>query len=122
MATDFQIIVSFTPGQALATWSLDGKTDFTIKAQKGDSLTFTFNGPDPAEQMSDGIVLSGPRKQSPHVSPFQKTQLPIKNGGSVAIENDGSWGFSIAFTTTRDTLNGFYFLPDPELEVGSTCV
>lgn len=122
MANNFQIAVNFVAGQALATWSLNGKTDFTIQAQKNDTLTFTFTGSDPAETMTDGVVFSGPRKHASAASPFKKTQLPITNGGSVTVENDGSWGFSIAFTTTKDTLNGFYFLPDPELEVGSTCV
>lgn len=119
MASNYQITVNFIPDQPLATWSLDGKTDFTIQAKKGDSLTFTFTGPDAAETMTDGVVFSGPRKHSSQSSPFKKTQLPIRNGDSVTVENDGLWGFSIAFTTTKDTLNGFYFLPDPELEVGS---
>jgi hypothetical protein len=120
MPTNYPIKVTYTPGQPLASWSLDGKTDFTIQAQKGDTLSFTFASADGIGQtMLGGLLLSGPRRHSSHKSPFQHHQIAIGDGSSVKIENDGLWGFAIAFSATQDDTEAFYFLPDPELEVGS---
>jgi hypothetical protein len=121
MATDHQINIKFNSGKPLATWSIGGKSESMINAQQGDTLTFNFDSPDLIEmKLSDAVLFAGPRKHSSHGSPFHKSQIQLEDGSKVKVENDGVWGFSIAFTTTQDGVNSFYFLPDPELEVGST--
>lgn len=121
MATDHQITIKFTTGKPLATWSIGGKSEAMINAQKGDTLTFTFDtAAMTATTLSDAMLFAGPRERSSHTSPFYKNQIALEDGSKVKVVNDGVWGFSIAFTTTQDGLSDFYFLPDPELEVGST--
>src|SRR5690242_4364984 len=89
MATDHQILIQFTSGQPLATWSLGGKNESVISAQQGDTLSFSFDTP--PGTLTDAMIFAGPRKRSPHNSPFQKNQIAIANGSKVKIENDGLW-------------------------------
>ncbi|VXB82846.1 hypothetical protein [Massilia sp. 9I] len=122
MATQYDVTIQFNPGNPMATWSIDGKIEALIAAQKGDTLAFNFEMPDsPAMELASAMLFAGPRQPSTQISPFNKTQIPIVQGSKVRVEHDGLWGFSIAFTAvTKDGISSFYFLPDPELEVGST--
>ena len=119
---DYHLTIKTIKDEPLATCYLDGEPVSMIQAQKNDTLTFQFDAPAGTSMtLSDAMVFAGPRKHSQHSSPIQKNQFPVKNGESVKIDNDGSWGFAIAFTMTQDSLSSFFFLPDPELEVGSHC-
>jgi len=122
MANDYNIAIQFNPGNPMATWSIDGKIEALITAQPGDTLTFDFRLPDsPAVELASAMLFAGPRQPATAPSPFNATQIPLVQGSKVKVQNDGFWGFSIAFTTTnKEGTSGFYFLPDPELEVGST--
>jgi hypothetical protein len=118
---DYNIAIQFNPGNPMATWSIDGKVEALIKAEAGDTLTFDFRLPDsPSLELASAMLFAGPRKPASEPSPFNSTQIPLVQGSKVKVANDGFWGFSIAFTTTNQQgTSGFYFLPDPELEVGS---
>jgi hypothetical protein len=122
MASECEITIQFNPGNPMATWSIDGKIEALIKAQVGDQLSFHFKMPDtPPSELASAMLFAGPRKPSTAISPFRQKQIPITQGSKVKVEHDGLWGFSIAFTTVaQDGVNSFFFLPDPELEVGST--
>lgn len=122
MATQYDITIQFNPGNPMATWSIDGKIEALITAQVGDTLAFNFEMPDsPTLELASATLFAGPRKPATDISPFNKTQIPLTQGSKVKVEHDGFWGFSIAFTTvTKDGVSSFFFLPDPELEVGST--
>lgn len=121
MASEYAITIQFNPGNPMATWSIDGKIEAQIKAQAGDQLVFRFEMPDtPSCELAGAMLFAGPRKPSHAISPFRQKQIPLTQGSKVKVEHDGLYGFSIAFTTvTKDGVNSF-FLPDPELEVGST--
>ena len=122
MATDYNITIHFNPGIPMATWSIDGKIEALIKANVGDTLTFDFRLPDtPSVELASAMLFAGPRKPASAHSPFNQSQIPLVQGSKVKVANDGFWGFSIAFTTTnKEGVSSFFFLPDPELEVGST--
>jgi len=122
MASNYNITIQFNPGNPMATWSVDGKIEAFISAQIGDTLAFNFEMPDtPSVELASATLFAGPRKPATDISPFNKTQIQIVQGSKVKVEHDGFWGFSIAFTTvTQNGVSSFYFLPDPELEVGST--
>ncbi len=118
---DYTITIQYNPGNPMATWSIDGKIEAAIAAQVGDTLTFDFEMPEtPSVKLASAMLFAGPRKPSASISPFHRSQMPIVQGSKLKVEHDGDWGFSIAFTTTTDGVSSFYFLPDPELEVGST--
>jgi len=119
---DYNIAIQFNPGNPMATWSIDGKIEALIKAQPDDTLTFDFRLPDsPSVTLSSAMLFAGPRKPESLPSPFNHSQIPLVQGSKVKVTNDGLWGFSIAFTTiSQEGISSFYFLPDPELEVGST--
>ncbi len=121
MATDYNISIQFNPGNPMATWSIDGKIEALIKADVDDTLTFDFRLPDrPSVSLASAMLFAGPRKPAESPSPFNATQIPLVQGSKVKVSNEGFYGFSIAFTTTnQDGTTGFFFLPDPELEVGS---
>lgn len=122
MASDYNITIQFNPGNPMATWSIDGKIEALIAAQVGDTLSFDFRLPDtPSMELTSAMLFAGPRKPSTDVSPFNQSQIPLVQGSKVKVAHEGLWGFSIAFTTaTKDGVSSFYFLPDPELDVGST--
>lgn len=122
MANNYNITIQCNAGKPLASWSLNGKTPALIDAQVGDTLTFDFRLPDsPPATLSSATLFSGPRKPEEGSSPFQQKQIQLAQGAQVKIQNKGFYGFAIAFTTTdQDGVNNFFFLPDPELEVGST--
>lgn len=109
--------INFVADNPQATW-LDEQGSDRIKARMGDSITFHFKGPG---QVGDALMMSGPRRKDTSGAPFE-------GGGQINIEPDtpytidkekGLWGFSIMFKTSKDGVDKFYFLPDPELEVGS---
>ena len=122
MASNYNISIQYNPNNPMATWSIDGKTTDLITAQVGDTLSFNFEMPEtPSTTLSSATLFTGPRKPSADKSPFDKNQIPIEQGSKLQVAHNGYWGFSIAFTTTTaDGVSSFYFLPDPELEVGST--
>ncbi|MCC2957412.1 hypothetical protein LK542_17485 [Massilia sp. IC2-477] len=122
MASNYNITIQFNPGNPMATWSIDDKIEALINAQVGDTLTFGFRIPDsPAVELSSAMLFAGPRKPAEAISPFNQTQIPLVQGSKVKVQNEGFYGFSIAFSTTdKQGVSNFYFLPDPELDVGST--
>lgn len=114
-----QIEIIYDANNPQATWAPRPKGSNQIPAEKGDTISFTFTGPD---TVTDAVMLTGPRKENANRSPFGGgTQINIVPDSEYKIDKaKGLWGFAIAFTTTgADGTVSFYFLPDPELEVGS---
>ena len=112
------IDIQYVAGNPQASWSLELQSD-RIRARKGDTVSFSFSGPD---ALSDAVMMAGPRRKEIARSPFEGgNQLNIAPDARYKIDQlEGLWGFSVAFTTIgTDGISQFYFLPDPELEVGS---
>lgn len=121
MATEHHIVITATGGAPLATCTIDGVPTSKMTAQPGDTLAFSFVGPkDVTTTLSDAVLFSGPSQHCSEPSPFRSSQIQLTKHPKVLVENDGLWGFAIAFTLTQGSTSTFYFLPDPELEVGST--
>ncbi len=117
MQTGHSITVVCEEGKDLASWSTDGKTPPVIKAQKGDLITFNFEVPGTLVQAT---LLSGPRKKSTTASLFGSNPIDVTKKQTLKVGNsNGHWGFAIAIEAEQDGVSNFYFLPDPELEVGS---
>ncbi|UVW27241.1 hypothetical protein [Massilia sp. H6] len=115
-----EINVIYQAGQPQATWTPRPQGTDRIQANVNDTISFVFDGP---ETLTNAVMMSGPRKKGEDGSPFDGgNQINIVPGTPYTIDkNAGLWGFSIAFTTVNaDGVSNFYFLPDPELEVGST--
>lgn len=122
MATEYDISIQFNPNNPMATWSIDGKSEALITAKVGDTLSFNFVMPTrPSVELQNATLFAGPRHPSTRSSPFGSAQIQIAQGSKLTVQNPGLWGFAIAFSTVaKDGVSSFYYLPDPELEVGST--
>lgn len=126
MTTQYTIDVICTPGQPLATWNLKGKPhNDLLRVDMGDTLLFQIRDPSGAllNDMTECMLMSGPMKGQSKRTPFTvDTPHSLTNAaGKVTIGHlKGHWGFSIAIVNTqKDSTSAFYFLPDPELQVGS---
>ena len=104
-----------------ATWLFDDQLGVeTCKVNPGDQILFTFSGPGIVTQAA---VLTGQLQFEPALWPFKgaggdasvmpKTVLTV--GPSL-----GLWVMCVAFAVLfTDGATKFYFVPDPELQVGS---
>ena len=118
-----QVLVTYVPGQTLATWSLDGvpKKDgdqFTVLP--GDKVAFQFEGPD---DIAECVLISGQMNGRAHgSSPFTEgNRVNLKANSTLNVgRQPGLWGFTISFSTRNsDGTSSFYYLPDPEMDVGT---
>ena len=115
-----EIRVKYDAGNPQASWAPRPQGTDRIQASMNDTISFKFEGPDP---LTDAVMMTGPRMKEAERSPFAGgNQINIEPGARYTIDKEnGLWGFSVAFTTINaDGISNFYFLPDPELEVGST--
>lgn len=116
--SNHHISIIYKEGNSQANLSFNQESD-RILASKGDTLSFSFDGPD---QLNDAVLLVGPRRKQAARSPFDGgNQINIEPEAKYTIDQaNGLWGFSVSFSTVnKDGISQFYFLPDPELQVGS---
>jgi len=116
---NYKIDISFNNDSSTASWGLDGEQPTPIVITALDTVSFHFDGPG---TLSSAILLTGPRDATTlPASPFVGgSQLNIAPDYPLAPSGVfGLWGFAISFTTTSDGVTNFWYLPDPELEVGS---
>jgi len=123
MPQTHQITVTYVQGQTLATWSLNDEPcqdDDSFPAQPGDKVTFQFEGPG---DIAECVLISGQMESSCHgSSPFTEgNRINLKANSTVNIgKYTGTWGFTISFSAHNgDGTTTFYYLPDPEVIVGS---
>lgn len=123
MPQTHQLTVSYVQGQTLATWSLDGmqRDDGDVfEAQPGDKVSFQFDGPG---DIAECVLISGQMESSCHgSSPFSDgNRINLKAHSILTVgANLGTWGFTISFSAHNgDGTTSFYYLPDPELQVGT---
>jgi hypothetical protein len=124
MPQTLQITVTYVEGQTLATWTLQGGTrqDDSFSAQPGDKVSFLFNGPG---DMAECVLISGQMESGSHgSSPFTEgNRINLKANSTVNIgQVEGKWAFTISFSAHNgDGTTAFYYLPDPEIVIGSHC-
>ena len=121
-ATTILNMIDYAADTPIAKWVPNGIAPDRIKANPGDQLSFEYTGPGTVIEV---VVMVGPLVpdcSSP--SPFDApSPVHIKPYQALRIKHDakGIWGFSVAFRTQSETTgaSAFYFVPDPELAVGS---
>lgn len=118
-----QLLVTYVEGQTLATWSLNGVPQDdgdTFNAQPGDKVAFQFAGPG---DIAECVLISGQMNSRCHgSSPFTEgNRVNLKAHSTLNVgQQTGRWGFTISFSTHNgDGTSSFYYLPDPEMDVGS---
>lgn len=118
MQTGHSITVICEKGKDIARWSTNGGTPGVIKAHKGDTVSFTIDAPGTIVQAT---LLSGPRGQGSRGPLFGASPIDLMKKAPLKVgDSTGRWGFAIVIEAQQDGISSFYFLPDPELEVGST--
>ena len=123
MSQTHQLTVTYVAGETLATWSLDGvlrEGGDTFFAEPGDKVAFLFDGPG---DLAECVLISGQMESHCHgSSPFTEgNRVNLKANSTLTVgKAQGTWGFTISFSAhAGDGTTAFYYLPDPEMEVGS---
>jgi hypothetical protein len=123
MSQIHQLTVTYVEGQTLATWSLDGvpqQNDDSFVVQPGDKVAFQFTGPG---DIAECVLISGQMESHCHgSSPFTEgNRINLKANSTVHVGTaEGTWGFTVSFSAHNgDGTTAFYYLPDPEVVVGS---
>lgn len=94
-----------------------------LQFQPGDTIAVNYRGPAPGADISSSILIAGPKKKGLPQSPFDDDGNPVdllKFPLLTIDRKSGRWGFSVSFAVDSGGNTRFYFLPDPELQVGST--
>lgn len=121
MPSTYQLTVTYTEGQEVVTrWDFNnqGMPERCV-VQHGDKIAFRFDGPG---DVAECVLLAGALRNGQGSSPFNEgNRINLKGNSTLTVGNaDGLWGFSIAFTARNaDATSSFYYLPDPEVQVGS---
>lgn len=120
---NYQLTVTYVQGQTLATWSLDGvqhQDGDVIHVSPGDKITFLFAGPG---DIAECVLISGQMQSGTHSSsPFTEgNRINLKANSTVNVGKAlGTWAFTVSFSAYNgDGTTSFFYLPDPEMEVGS---
>ncbi|GAA4655323.1 hypothetical protein GCM10025794_14260 [Massilia kyonggiensis] len=123
MSQTHQLVVTYVPGQTLATWSLDGvqhEDGDQFQVQPGDKVSFQFDGP---SDIAECVLICGQMASRCHgSSPFTEgNRVNLKANSTVTVGKSlGVWGFTVSFSTHNgDGTSSFYYLPDPEMQVGT---
>lgn len=123
MSQTHQLTVTYVAGQTIATWSLDGllrTNDDTFFVEPGDKIAFRFDGPG---DLAECVLISGQMESRCHgSSPFTEgNRINLKANSTLTVgKAEGTWGFTVSFSAhAGDGTTAFYYLPDPEMEVGS---
>jgi hypothetical protein len=123
MSQTHSLTITYVAGQTIATWSLDGvqqANDDSFFVEPGDKVAFQFDGPG---DIAECVLISGQMESRCHgSSPFTEgNRINLKANSTLNVgKAEGTWGFTVSFSThAGDGTTAFYYLPDPEMEVGS---
>ena len=123
MPRTHQLTVTYFQNQTLAAWSLDGvpqKDGDPFLAQPGDKVAFQFEGPG---DIAECVLISGQMQDTSQGStPFvEGNRINLKAHSTLTVgQPTGAWGFTVSFSAhAGDGTTAFYYLPDPEVIVGS---
>ena len=125
MPQTHELTITYVQGQTDATWSLDGaplQDGDAFQAQPGDKIAFLFDGPG---DIAECVLISGQMQSTCHSSsPFvEGNRINLKSHSTLTVgQQFGAWGFTVSFSAHNgDGTTAFYYLPDPEMVVGSHC-
>lgn len=123
--TTYTYTISFPPSSSFAkgSWNpqpavIDGKLQFN----KNDTLQFGYA----VGASVLASVLINAEKNAPSQQPLFSDQgnsidlLKVKDAKLKIAAQKGDWGFTVALCIAQPDGAAFYFVPDPELQVGST--
>lgn len=108
---------------AKPNWKFDNTKPEKCNVKRGDQIEFVFDGP---FKLGECSLLTGRFNNGEPVSPFtvatpvtlqQNQKLTILSTLPLPVE---TWGFTLAFTLITVLGPEFQYIPDPELQVGST--
>lgn len=123
--TDHTFQVYYSKADRQIRWKFDGADDIdTCKVHTSDSIAFSIQpeADDSGGAVVQSVLLSGSQSDQTKGAPFEEGAL-IDLSQTMMLKvgtSTGLWGFSIAFTVAHaDSTTSFYFVPDPELQVGS---
>ncbi|GGZ01983.1 hypothetical protein ACFFTM_08565 [Pseudoduganella plicata] len=111
--------VKFGSGNVNATWLFDQTKSNPCRVSQGDEIEFVFGG---TGKLGECVLLSGTNIANEPASPFSEmTPIRLHQNKVVTISQPSqTWGFTLAFTVITDQGTQFQYIPDPELQVGST--
>jgi hypothetical protein len=124
MPQTHNLTITYVLGQILATWSLDGvphKDGDKFQAQPGDKVAFEYDGPG---DIAECVLISGQMQSGCGASPFvEGNRINLKAHSTLTVsQQQGVWGFTVSISAHNgDGTTAFYYLPDPEMQVGSHC-
>jgi hypothetical protein len=124
MPQTHQLTITYVQGETVATWSLDGtqlEDGDAFLAEPGDKVAFQFDGPG---DIAECVLISGQMQSGCGSSPFvEGNRINLKSHSTLVVSQQmGVWGFTVSFSAhAGDGTTAFYYLPDPEMEVGSRC-
>jgi hypothetical protein len=124
MPQTHQLTITYVQGQTLATWTLDGiplDDGDVFTAEPGDKVAFKFDGPG---DIAECVLISGQMQSGCGASPFvEGNRINLKTHSTLIVSSqNGLWGFTVSFSAHNgDGTTAFYYLPDPEMQVGSHC-
>jgi hypothetical protein len=122
MSQTHQLTVTYVEGETIATWTLDGtqmQDGDAFLVEPGDKVAFQFDGPG---DLAECVLISGQMQSGCGASPFvEGNRINLKAHSTLTVSPQlGLWGFTVSFSAhTGDGTTAFYYLPDPEMEVGS---
>ncbi len=118
MSTTYELEITYTYGRELASWNFNHEgVKHCCEVEEGDVIHVTFNGPG---DVAERVMLCGQMEVDKKTSPFvEGNQIDLRKTSTLQVgQQDGKWGFSIAFTARNaDATTSFYYVPDPELIV-----
>ena len=123
MPKTHQLTVTFIQDQIFATWSLDDvqhQDGDKFEVYPNDKIVFQFVGPG---DIAECVLISGQMQSTCHgSSPFTEgNRINLKANNAVTVgKYQGTWGFTVSLSAHNgDGTTAFYYLPDPEMVVGS---
>ncbi|WP_296945820.1 hypothetical protein [uncultured Massilia sp.] len=120
MSVTHELKITFSQGRELASWEFDDKgTEKCCNVLPGDKINLTFDGPG---HLAEGVLLCGQMQEGLSSSAFvEGNHINLKEHRTLTVAQQmGLWGFSIAFSARNvDATTSFYYVPDPEVDVGS---
>lgn len=128
MSKTYTMTIQFNESSTLAAAVFEpqpGKSGDILQFQAGDTINVKYaqTGNTCAPKVTSSILIAGPKQARIPESPFDADakQIDLVQQPSLTIDNtNGVWGFSVSFAVQEQDATSFYYLPDPELQVGST--
>lgn len=121
--TAYTMTIHFHAGTPIATASFvpqPAEPGDIYQFGDGDTIDVRYAG---KLNVVDSILLAGPKLSNQPRTPFAGDTHTIdllEHPQLKIVDPSGEWGFTVTMAIKDGSSTNFYFLPDPELQVGST--